>query len=145
MRGECCKASKAGFGDYLWFQAIGVSKTCYWGWKKIFFFEGNQCSRKSLSRNYLALKFAKWHVCVNHKVAELLNPVYINKFPFICEIRCRYQKWESHDQNDEISNPLNLSETICKEHVQKISDSFGQFANILPWCYLLSTVYDNVS
>ena len=31
---------------------------------------------------------------------------------------------ESHDQNDEISNPLNLSGTICEGHVKKISEIF---------------------
>ena len=31
----------------------------------------------------------------------------INEFPFICEICCGYQKSESHDQNDQINNPLN--------------------------------------
>ena len=29
-RGGCCKASPASLGDYFWFQAIWVSKTCYW-------------------------------------------------------------------------------------------------------------------
>ena len=46
--------------------------------------------------------------------------------PFICEICSGYQKSESHDQNDQTSNPLNISETICKKHVQKISHTFGE-------------------
>lgn len=33
-------------------------------------------------------------------------------------------KFESHDQNDEISKPLNLSGTFCERHVRKISDVF---------------------
>ena len=100
--------------------------------------EGKQCSSNSLSQNYLALKLAKLRFCINHKVAELLKPVQINQFPFICEIFCGYQKSESHYQNDKTNNPLNFSETICKEH-------FGQFVNILPECYLLDTVYDSAS
>ena len=60
--------------------------------------------------------------CTSYKIAELLKRVKINELPFICEILCGYQKSDSHDKNDEISNPLNLSGTICKEQVQKTSD-----------------------
>ena len=38
----------------------------------------------------------------------------MNQFPFFCETHCGYQKSESHDQNDEISNTLNLSKTLLK-------------------------------
>ena len=95
--------------------------------------ERNQCSSKGLSQSYLASKFAKWHVCINQKITELLKLVYMNHIPLICEICCGYQKSESHDQNDEISNSLNLSETICKEHVQKISDTFWPICKHFTW------------
>ena len=42
----------------------------------------------------------------------------------ICEICCGYQKSGSHEQNDEISIPLNFAGTICEGHIQKISNTF---------------------
>ena len=86
--------------------------------------KNKQCSSKSLSRNYLASKCAKCYVCKNRKITELSKPVQINQFPFIWENCCSYRKSKSHDQYDETKNPLNFSETFCKKHVQKISDTF---------------------
>ena len=34
------------------------------------------------------------------------------------------QKSQSHDQNDEMNNPLNLSGNICKGHIQNMSNTF---------------------
>ena len=57
----------------------------------------------------------------SHIITDL-KPSWFNQFPFILEINCGYHEPESNDQNDEI-NPLNLSEGICKEYVQKKSDT----------------------
>ena len=48
----------------------------------------------------------------------------MNTFSFIREIRCGYEKSESYNQIYEISNHLHMSGTICKEHVQKLSQRF---------------------
>ena len=53
-------------------------------------------------------------------------------FPFIRETWCSYQKSESHDQNDEINNPLSLSRTIYEGHVKKYQTLVRQIVNILP-------------
>ena len=96
--------------------------------------ERNQCSSKSLSRNYLVSKFA-----------ELLKPVKINQFPFICETICGYEKSELDDQNDEISILSVCQRLSVKIIFKKYQKHFGQFANILPWCYLLDAIYYKVS
>ena len=80
--------------------------------------EVNQFSSVILSQNYLDSKFTQCHLWMNHKITELLKRVQVNKCPFICEI-LYHQRSESHDKNYEIRNPLNLSGTICKEHVQR--------------------------
>ena len=53
-------------------------------------------------------------------------------FPFIRETWCIYQKSESHDQNDEINNPLSFSRTIYEGHVKKYQTLVRQIVNILP-------------
>ena len=53
-------------------------------------------------------------------------------FPFIRETWYSYQKSESHDQNDEINNPLSLSRTIYEGHVKKYQTLVRQIVNILP-------------
>ena len=48
----------------------------------------------------------------------------MNQFPLNHEICCFYQKSGSHDQNDEISDALAFSRTICERHIQNISETF---------------------
>ena len=58
---------------------------------------------------------------MNKSQTTELKPVKINQFPFALEIWQDYQKLESHDQNVEMSNPLNFSGTIYDG--QKITDT----------------------
>ena len=49
-------------------------------------------------------------------------------------------KNQSPDQNDEISNPLNLS-----KHIHKISHTFWPIWEHFTWMLFIGTVYDGVS
>ena len=77
--------------------------------------------------NWEEVKFFVVQVVLVLTLQATLKPVKVNKFPYILDIYYSYQKSESNNKNDEISNPLDLSETICEEHVQT---PFGQIANI---------------
>ena len=100
--------------------------------------EGKQCSSKSLSRSYLASKFAKQHVYMNHKIAELLKPLYklINFHSFV--------KFAVVIENKSHLTRIMKLTSICQNMFKKYQTYFGQFANILPGCYLLDTVCDSV-
>ena len=102
----------------------------------------NQCSSQGLSRNYLASKLAKWYLCINHKIFELLRRASINQLPFTCEICCDYQ---SHMARMMKSGILSICQRLSvKNIIKKYLTHFDQFAKILLWCYLLDIFYDVV-
>ena len=88
--------------------------------------------------NWEDVEFFVVHIVLILTLQATLKPVKVNKFPYILDIYYSYQKSESNDKNDEISNPLNLSETICEEHVQKMSHTLWPNCKHLAWCYLPS-------
>ena len=57
---------------------------------------------------------------------------------FIYEICCGYHKSESHNQNDEISNPLNCLKKSVKNMFKKYQTHLGKFANKFTWMLFIA-------